>query len=111
MNNVIVKVAPNGEGKTEWLLNQAKQEAGKGKKMIFFSTLDANRYIKFVERYHIDFKQACPAIFSNRIDTIEENSIVLIDNLFKQDLNTVSLSDLFNKGCKVYITICGNSDI
>ena len=110
MNNIFVKVAPNGEGKTEWLLDNAKRELDNNKKVVFVSSIDANRYVKFAEYYRVKYNVPCPVTFSNRLDTIDSDTVVLIDNLFKQDLNTMAMTALFNRGCCVYLTICGNAE-
>ena len=107
MNSVVVKVAPNGEGKTAWLVEIAKTELENSRNVVFFSSIDATKYVKFAEQYHVKYNVPCPVTFANRIDLIEDGSVVLIDNLFKQDLNTKMLSSLFSRGCCIYLTVCG----
>ena len=109
MNDIIVKVAPNGEGKTSWLIEQAKKEHDEnGKTVVFFSaSVDANRYVKFVEKYYAEFKTTCPVMFANRIDGVPDGAVVLVDNLFKQDVNVFNFASIFGRGCRCYATVCG----
>ena len=109
MTEFIYKVAPRGEGKTKWLLNQAKNELDAGEKVVLL-TNEANRgleYKIFAEKYFGTFHEVCKVDTVNHIHQIPHDGIVLIDNLFMLDMHMNAVTYLIGQCKRVYITLDG----
>ena len=109
MTEFIYKVASRGEGKTKWLLNQAKKELDAGETVIFFNN-EKNQglfYKCFVEKYFVTFHEICKVESACHVRQIPHDSVILIDNLLMLDMH-MNVINYLNGHCKkVYITIDG----
>ena len=109
MTEFIYKVASRGEGKTKWLLNQAKKELDAGENVIFFNN-EKNQgleYKCFVEKYFATFHEICRVESACHVNHIPHDSIILIDNLLMLDMH-MNVINYLNGQCKrVYITLDG----
>lgn len=109
MTEFIYKVASRGEGKTKWLLNQAKKELDNGE-LVVLLTNEANRgleYKIFAEKYFGTFHEVCKVDTVNHIHQIPHDGVVLIDNLFMLDMHMNAITYLNGQCKKVYITLDG----
>lgn len=113
MNNIIYKVALPGEGKTRWLLEQAKRECDNDEHVVLITNgnfID-REYRSFSEDYVDLYKEVCPVQPVNKMHDIEEGSVVLIDDLFHLDIHMIGLRALQHKAKRVYITVDGVLDL
>lgn len=109
MTEFIYKVASRGEGKTKWLLNQAKNELDGGETVILFNN-EKNRgveYRSFVEKYFVTFHEVCKVNSACHIHSIPHDAVVLIDNLLMLDMHMNVINYLNGQCKKVYITLDG----
>ena len=109
MTEFIYKVAPRGEGKTKWLLNQAKNELDAGEKVVLLAN-EANKgleYKIFAEKYFGTFHEVCKVDTVNHIHQIPHDGIVLIDSLFMLDMHMNAVTYLIGQCKRVYITLDG----
>lgn len=109
MTEFIYKVASRGEGKTKWLLNQAKKELDAGETVIFFNNEKNQRleYKCFVEKYFVTFHEICKVESACHVHNIPHDAVILIDNLLMLDMH-MNVINYLNEQCKkVYITIDG----
>lgn len=113
MNNIIYKVALPGEGKTRWLLEQAKRECDNDEHVVLITNgnfID-REYRSFSEDYVDLYKEVCLVQPVNKMHDIEEGSVVLIDDLFHLDIHMIGLRALQHKAKRVYITVDGVLDL
>lgn len=109
MTEFIYKVASRGEGKTKWLLNQAKKELDAGETVIFFNN-EKNQgleYKCFVEKYFVTFHEICKVESACHVHHIPHDSVILIDNLLMLDMHMNVINYLNGQCKKVYITLDG----
>lgn len=108
MNNTefIWKIAPRGEGKTKWLVERAHEEVQEGNR-VFLLTHDASRFTKFVEHYYENTHEICRVQLALSLSDLEADSVVLVDNLLKQNITASDIGRLEGFFKKVYITAMG----
>lgn len=109
MTEFIYKVASRGEGKTKWLLNQAKKELDAGETVVLFNN-EKNRgleYKWFVEKYFVTFHEVCKVESACHVHNIPHDAVILIDNLLMLDMHMNVINYLNGQCKKVYITLDG----
>lgn len=109
MTEFIYKVASRGEGKTKWLLNQAKKELDAGETVVLFNN-EKNRgleYKRFVEKYFVTFHEVCRVESACHVPDIPHDAVILIDNLLMLDMHMNVINYLNGQCKKVYITLDG----
>ena len=109
MENIIIKTGVAGSGKTDWLIRKVYEYENKADPIYYFAKnyKDTANYVKFISKYYIATSTICPVLFANDISNIPANSVVIIDNLFKQNIHMLDLVILLNTAKKVYVTIEG----
>ena len=111
MTEFIYKVAPQGEGKTRWLVEQAKNEIDSGE-LVVLLTNESNsgvQYKKFIENYFVHHHEVCKVNNLSHLSEIPTNSIVLIDDLFKLVEFRIGGFEVLNNCKRVYITLNGTT--
>lgn len=109
MTEFIYKVASRGEGKTKWLLNQAKRELDAGETVVLFNN-EKNRgleYKCFMEKYFVTFHEVCKVESACHVHNIPHDAVILIDNLLMLDMHMNVINYLNGQCKKVYITLDG----
>lgn len=104
MNELVIKVARKGEGKTKWLLNIAHDYRNQDNP-IFLYTDSEHEYSRFCEKYFSNFASICK-VKQFDIHEISADSIVLIDDVLNKNVNVRQIQEK----CKnIYITIEGST--
>lgn len=106
MNELVIKVARKGEGKTKWLLDVANKHIQEGKHVYLF-TEKQREYERFCEKYFATYATVCKV---DRFETESEvsDAIVLIDDLFSHETSLNVLEHIHNYCYKMFITIEGS---
>lgn len=108
MNQITFKVASKGEGKTKWLLNIAKQYSDENRK-VYLLTDKGHEFSRFCEKYCNLFSEVCHV--ERLIDTCVTNEdVVLIDDIFTQNIPTSCIDDISRNCYKMFITVDGALD-
>lgn len=107
MNDIIIKVARRGEGKTRDLLAIA-HDYSKNYKVCFLAT-NTKEFSRFCEKYFVVYHETCPVWIIEDNTSIDNSTVVLIDNLFSHILTTEDLRELQQKCYKLFITIEGTT--
>lgn len=112
MNPITVKVAPKGEGKTKWLLEVAKKYQDESRPVYLFTT-DEYTYVRFCNKYFATYSEACKVKIYEVTDSLE-NSIVLIDDVMHQGIDSNIIINMQKSCYKMFVTfegICYDSDV
>ena len=115
MSKIIYKVAPPGEGKTKWLVDNANVEYCNGKTCYFlcFSS-NVTAYQDFCDMYMAYYNKVCPVLILDMTEDINENTCVFIDEGMSNELIGSIVKNLKSRCDKIYITLEGftnNPDI
>lgn len=103
MCDVVVKVAPRGEGKTTWLLEKAN--ALKEQKLKLWTKVP-QEYSLFCEKYFKLYGHICP-VEQLDIECLESEDTVLIDNLLELSEDLLTIAKVKNTAKKIYVTMEG----
>ena len=107
MNELVIKVAHPGEGKTQWLLDVAHKY--RKTHNVYFLTNRENEYERFCEKYFATYNTRCLAELHDC--QVGEDVVVLIDDYFQQSVSPANIKYLQANCHKVFITITGSGDI
>lgn len=106
MNEIIIKVASKGEGKTRWLLSMAKNAINDGKNVVYYTDNEID-YNRFCSKYMNLYNQTCPVKMVGCHRGVDSNTVVLIDDVF-ENTSMVSEIQIIRAKCDtLYITIEG----
>lgn len=108
MDNIIYKVAQRGEGKTKWLVEQAKNELDSGELVLYLSPYSRN-YTLFLNYYTSVFKEVCKIEHIKDINNVPEGSVVLVDELIDLHEHMLSIKSMLHRVKYAYVTIDGRS--
>lgn len=105
-------VAPRGTGKTSWLCERALQESVENAQIYLlvkdtlpgFGSLE---YRKFMDLFYSNFSTIATIHAVDKVETIPEGAVVLIDDPINHSLDVRELYWLKGKVSKVYITMEG----
>ena len=107
---ITYKVAPRGEGKTKWLLEKAHSELLNGNTVYYFSN-DKQSYDSFMSKCARNYGMVCHIEFSNDVNNIPMDTVVLVDDLSMRGENILEhIYFLRNTKHKLYVTIEGYLD-
>lgn len=107
MNELIIKVAHPGEGKTQWLLDVAHNY--KKTHNIYLYTSRVNEYKRFCEKYFVKYNTRCPVeLYECQVGN---DVVVLIDDYFEHSLSCANIKYLQANCHKIFMTITGSEDV
>ena len=105
MNDLIIKVAEPGEGKTRWLIDIAHKFLCDGNTVALY-TSDSIEFTTFCKKYFTSYNTCCQIKNIPNADVVDVD-VILIDNLLKHNITTTQLKYL-QRSCKhLFITIEG----
>lgn len=112
MNELSVKVASKGEGKTKWLLQIANSNI-ENDKVVWLYTNTEKEYNTFCEKYFKLYNTVCLVkhLTSEDVSLVANNEVVLIDNIFNHNYCNKDVIYLQKNCHKVYITVEGTSKV
>lgn len=108
----IYKVAPRGGGKTKWLVEKALVEQAEGNQIYLLindpiPNFGSIQYRKFMELFYTNFTRLATIHPIDKLETIPEGAVLLIDDLIKYDIIPSDLYKLRGKVKKIYIAVEG----
>ena len=108
MSKIIYKVAPPGEGKTQWLVDKANVEVTNGNKCYFLCFPSSTKeYQDFCDMYRAYYNKVCPVMPLELMEDIDETSCIFIDEAMSNELIGSIIKNLKSRCSKIYVTLEG----